>query len=331
MAFSKELAAEAISALLGFKVTALVGNANDGVAEGQIVTLPVFHHFTMLAFRSCSYCTIQNEPIPKIKRTLCFRDFTGKKFSITDTFNEEELALRVEKEFGIPTQNLQIISPSCMKYKVRPLDIADPKTLCRVDADNHYYCYDTKKAMFIRDDDFFSHRFNYDFTKIKDTQKFYRGEEEYIRPVGWYRYAFRVLGVYKCPPSDKWLGLAGRPSSCESAPEEWPVSYHGTKRDLEVNAVVQAESRMGSFGPGVYSTPFMSCAQHFSETRGGRFKASDGTEYLVAVQNRVCKEKRIVVPKFETFDDDYYITPEDEDTHGKLGTRPYGLLLKLCS
>ncbi|XP_043924478.1 uncharacterized protein LOC122799468 [Protopterus annectens] len=331
MAFSKELAAEAISALLGFRVTALSGNAHPGVTTDQIVTLPVFHHFTMLAFRSCSYCTIRNEPLPKIKRTVCFRNFTGKKFSITDDFKEDDLVKRIENEFGIQSQNLQILSPSCMSYKVRPIDIAEPNTICRIDVDNHYYCYDTQKAMFIKDDDFFSHQFNYDFTRIRDTQKFYRGGEEYARPGGWYRYAFRVLGVYKCPPNDKWLGLVGRPSPCESAPDEWPVSYHGTKRDLQTNAGVQAESRIGSFGPGVYSTPFLSCAQRFSETRGGKFRASDGKQYLVAVQNRLCKENRTTVPKFETFDDDYYITPEDEDTPGKLGTRPYGLLLKLCS
>ncbi|CAF1030247.1 unnamed protein product [Rotaria magnacalcarata] len=48
-----------------------------------------------------------------------------------------------------------------------------------------------------------------------------RGARPYYRPVGWYRHALHVLDKYT---DKRWLGM-------NNSAEEWPVAYHGTKRE----------------------------------------------------------------------------------------------------
>ena len=64
---------------------------------------------------------------------------------------------------------------------------------------------------------------NHDFTDIKDSDAFERGEKPYKRPCGWYRIALKVREKY---PDPKWLGGYGTEKSVDG---EWPVSYHGTQ------------------------------------------------------------------------------------------------------
>ncbi|CAF4912975.1 unnamed protein product, partial [Rotaria sp. Silwood2] len=49
-----------------------------------------------------------------------------------------------------------------------------------------------------------------------------RGNRPYYRPLGWYRHALRVLDKYG--NDSRWLGMT-------NGPGEWPIAYHGTKRD----------------------------------------------------------------------------------------------------
>ncbi|XP_071376790.1 uncharacterized protein [Centroberyx affinis] len=79
----------------------------------------------------------------------------------------------------------------------------------------------------IDEDEFFDHKYDYDFTHLKDTKTYYRGGEVYERPCGWTRFAMKVLGKYS--DGNTWLGNSSR--STRSVSGEWPVSYHGTSQD----------------------------------------------------------------------------------------------------
>ncbi|CAF4983115.1 unnamed protein product, partial [Rotaria sp. Silwood1] len=70
--------------------------------------------------------------------------------------------------------------------------------------------------------------FDYDYTNIRDNdKKFRRGNQPYERPCGSRRIALKVTD--KFGPDNAWLGMKG------DAPDEWPVSYHGTARHNAMN------------------------------------------------------------------------------------------------
>ena len=66
--------------------------------------------------------------------------------------------------------------------------------------------------------------FDYDSNSVEDDgRRYMRGGFQYKRHYGWKRIAIKVLAKYG---DDTWLGLDGMRT--EEAPEQWPVSYHGT-------------------------------------------------------------------------------------------------------
>jgi hypothetical protein len=153
--------------------------------------------------------------------------------------------------------------------------------------------------------DFFDPHYDFDFTHLRDTgRSFSRGGHEYKRPCGWQRIALKVLGKY---PNDIWLGSS-------NAPEEWPVSYHGTAYH-NANSIAEEGfklSRGKSFahGRGIYSTPNVAVAEKFAKEFW-----ENGTRYKVVVQNRVNPD---TLEKFDQF----WVSPKDEDV------RPYGICIK---
>ena len=48
------------------------------------------------------------------------------------------------------------------------------------------------REIVIDEEEFFDPKFDFDFTDLKDTEKYYRGGEVYERPCGWKRYALKV-------------------------------------------------------------------------------------------------------------------------------------------
>ncbi|CAG8666032.1 16263_t:CDS:1, partial [Acaulospora colombiana] len=80
-----------------------------------------------------------------------------------------------------------------------------------------------------------------DFTAIsKDKKKFFRGGKRYRQPLGWKRYALKVVDEYEDFPSEdkfegnnnslknKWLGREDQRSKKHiSQDDEWVVAYHG--------------------------------------------------------------------------------------------------------
>ncbi|KAM9968270.1 hypothetical protein ACTFIW_002707 [Dictyostelium discoideum] len=156
-------------------------------------------------------------------------------------------------------------------------------------------------------------KFNNDFTKTIDDKQFFRGGEIYVRPCGWMRYALNVTNLFD-RDGDKWLG-------CDKVDGEWPVSYHGTgkheSKSIAEKGYDLSKGKTFKFGYGIYSTPSIKCA----ETYATSFE-HEGSTYLVVFQNRVNPKTLIKIPKSLTNDEEYWISPKDEDI------RPYCICIK---
>ncbi|XP_035499042.2 uncharacterized protein LOC118315681 isoform X1 [Scophthalmus maximus] len=181
-----------------------------------------------------------------------------------------------------------------------------------------------KKDHIIDEEEFFAPQFDYDFTKLTDSETYWRGGEKYERPCGWYRFGLKVLDKY-C--GNTWLGTTYR--STQSCPGEWPVSYHGTSKK-GAEGIIGDHYKPGSgqvYGRGIYSTPDMSEAIHYAKT----FTSStNGKKYKVILQNRINPEYR---KKY--YNDRYWLIPIPQGTSDAeeqemvdRAIRPYGLLLK---
>ncbi|KAM9985301.1 hypothetical protein ACTFIZ_008827 [Dictyostelium cf. discoideum] len=163
------------------------------------------------------------------------------------------------------------------------------------------------------DEKYFSPSFNYDFTNIIDVSQFFRGSEIYVRPCGWMRYALNVSGLLD-KEGDKWLG-------CINVDGEWPVSYHGTgqhqSKSIAEKGYDFSKGIYFKYGRGIYSTPSIECAERYAKSFN-----HEGSTYLVVFQNRVNPKTLIKIPKSQTYDEEYWISPKDTDI------RPYSICIK---
>mmetsp|Transcript_105996 Transcript_105996/g.330585 ORF Transcript_105996/g.330585 Transcript_105996/m.330585 type:complete len:386 (+) Transcript_105996:136-1293(+) len=111
-------------------------------------------------------------------------------------------------------------------------------------------------------DHMFDFRFNQDFRGVKDDgRKLFRGGQPYELPVGWKRFAVNVKGQYDSG-DNSWL---------KEDDSGWAVAYHGTAKD-SLPGILCAGFRVGSrqkfekeTGAGVYCTPWIEVAQHYSK------------------------------------------------------------------
>ena len=138
-------------------------------------------------------------------------------------------------------------------------------------------------------------QFDFDFTEIKDGDtEFYHGGKRYYRPCGWDRFALKVRGKYE---NDKWLGKAGHRT--QSTDDEWPVSYHGTKKECSDGIVrVGFLTKMGkrhAFGPGIYSSPSIDIAMKYSSPF-----SHDGKRMRLVFQTRICPQGMRVISEQKT-------------------------------
>ena len=95
---------------------------------------------------------------------------------------------------------------------------------------NFDFDYSTTKNFCMIKEEFLDPQYDYDFTYLPDYGTYIRGREPYKRPYGWKRIALNVSGKYG---DDRWLGCVG-----DSPADEWPVSYHGTKKK-SVNPIAE--------------------------------------------------------------------------------------------
>ncbi|KAL7891012.1 hypothetical protein AOLI_G00004880 [Acnodon oligacanthus] len=183
-----------------------------------------------------------------------------------------------------------------------------------------------RKEYFVDMDEFFDPKFDYNFRRRSKSSTCFRGGEPYTRPWGWYRFALKVLDKY--PDGNTWLGPKGWRN--ESAPGEWPVSFHGTSIH-GAKAIAETHYRAGpreTYGRGIYSTPVISKAERYAMSK--RFTSKNGKTYKVIMQNRINPEKRV-----ETVKADYWLIPVREGTSPakekkivERSIRPYGILIK---
>ena len=160
--------------------------------------------------------------------------------------------------------------------------------------------------------EFIDPQHNFDFTYLKDDGTIYkRGNEVYHKPYGWRRIALNVE-KYGFDSNRKWLGSSGDDFN------EWPVSYHGTKKEvfdsIADNGYLLSKGRRFAYGKGIYSTPQIEVAELYAT----RFD-HDGEKYRGIFQNRV---NPVGLKKEDTYHGPYWITRDEKNI------RPYGLCLK---
>ena len=111
----------------------------------------------------------------------------------------------------------------------------------------------------------------------------------------------------------------------DASPGEWPVSYHGTKKEnakgIAAEGYKLSKGNRFLYGKGIYSTPNIEVAE-----KGYAVNFNHGrTTYKVVFQNRVCPNGLKIIPDEKTRSGEYWVQPED-----KL-IRPYGLCIKQVS
>ncbi|XP_003390909.1 PREDICTED: uncharacterized protein LOC100639001 [Amphimedon queenslandica] len=176
----------------------------------------------------------------------------------------------------------------------------------------------SKSTMLVLDEDLLDPVWDYDFTHIDDKDReFKRGGHVYKRPCGWNRIALRVRGKYE---DDKWL-------ECFGLPGEWPVSYHGTKKEraegIAKTGYDQKKWNKMYYGDGFYSTPDIAVAAGYATSF-----PFGGKRYKVVMQNRVNLSPgyTTIIPEEKTLAGaEYYVTPSADDL------RAYGICIKEVS
>jgi hypothetical protein len=151
-----------------------------------------------------------------------------------------------------------------------------------------------------------------DFTDIVDRgERLTRGGHEYRRPYGWKRYALKVSGKYE---DDAWLGSS-------NGPNEWPVSYHGTRHDVAMSIAQTGydltKRKHFAYGRAIYSTTDINVAILFAKSF-----TMNAQEYLVVLQNRVNPKTSFKLPRDQTEVGEYWVSPNGTDI------RAYGLCIK---
>lgn len=182
-----------------------------------------------------------------------------------------------------------------------------------------------RKEMFVNIDEFFEPSFDCDFRNLSDKSICMRGNEQYKRPCGWYRFALNVLDKY--PDGNTWLGTDGWRS--HSVTGEWPVSYHGTSIQ-GATGVVKSHYKAGprqQYGRGIYST--YDSDQAFSHSKEYTSK-KNGKRYRVIMQNRINPVMRKLCAR-----KNYWLIEVPEGTSAakekeivEKSIRPYGILIK---
>ena len=166
-----------------------------------------------------------------------------------------------------------------------------------------------------------SPHFNYDFTGMSGRgTKYERGGYTYSRPYGWYRHALNVRGKYE---DDIWLGEQGNRAGSTSG--EWPVSFHGTRKEnadcIAMRGYDLSKSKRERYGRGVYSSPSIEVAALYADEFCYQSK-----KYQMVFQNRVNPDGLKIIPAKEIqrsdVTDDYWLQPNEDYI------RPYGVCIK---
>ena len=172
-------------------------------------------------------------------------------------------------------------------------------------------------SFYMNEKAFMDSRYDYQYGAA-DKNTFSRGNRRFIRPCGWTKKALMVLQKYE---NDAWLGVAGRQSETLSAGGEWPVAYHGTKKDAvetfcKNGGVLKSQGRLYTHGNGIYTTPSPTLAEQ--QTDSFDF---EGVKYKMIFMDRVCMDYTAEYELSGVGGGSYFITSQEK-------VRPYCVLLK---
>ena len=162
----------------------------------------------------------------------------------------------------------------------------------------------------------FDPRYDFVYPDIgQDLRSFSRGNRSFTRPYGWYKKALKVLGVFE---NNEWLGVS-RNDQTNSADKEWPVSYHGTHKEITESITeegyVLRKGKRFAFGLGIYSSPDPEVAESYASPFSYK-----GASYKLVFMNRVNMEytKEVKLRNGHI----YFVTSDDRQI------RPYAILFK---
>lgn len=163
-------------------------------------------------------------------------------------------------------------------------------------------------SFYMNDKAFLDPRYDYQYGAV-DTNTFTRGNRRFIRPLGWTKKALMVLQKYE---SDAWVGSGGG---------EWPVAYHGTKKDVvesfcKGGGVLKSRGRLYTPGKGIYTTPSPMLAEQQTESFD-----FEGVKYKMIFMDRVCMDYTAEYQLGGVGGGSYFITSEEK-------VRPYCVLFK---
>lgn len=162
----------------------------------------------------------------------------------------------------------------------------------------------------------FEFRFVQDFRDTKDDgRKMYRGGREYHLPVGWKRFAVQVKGAYD-DGDNGWL------REDESG---WAVAYHGTSKE-GLGGILCTGFRVGErqkfakdTGAGVYCTPIIDVAQHYSKPTLLRGRS---VQIVLQLRVRPSAINPVRDPGAHEFERKYWVINNPDDI------RAYGVLIR---
>jgi hypothetical protein len=164
-------------------------------------------------------------------------------------------------------------------------------------------------------EEMFEFRYNQDFRSIVDDgRKMTRGGEEYKLPFGWKRFSVNVKDEYD-DGDNAWL---------REDDSGWAVAYHGTSGD-GLGGILMSGFRVGprqkfaaTAGSGIYCTPLIDIAQHYSAP-----SMLDGHSCQIVLQLRVrpASIRRITDPKLDWMERQYWVLDPSD-------IRAYGVLIR---
>eukprot|EP00933_Yihiella_yeosuensis_P055331 TRINITY_DN5406_c0_g2_i1.p2 TRINITY_DN5406_c0_g2~~TRINITY_DN5406_c0_g2_i1.p2 ORF type:complete len:382 (-),score=77.70 TRINITY_DN5406_c0_g2_i1:296-1441(-) len=163
-------------------------------------------------------------------------------------------------------------------------------------------------------EEMFSFAFNQDFRNMRDDgRKMTRGGQDYKLPIGWKRFAVNVKGQFD-DGNNRWL---------REDDSGWAVAYHGTAKE-SLPGILSTGFQLGKgqkfekeTGAGIYCTPLVDVAQHYSLPRPWQ-----GRYVQIVLQLRVKPETIRPVTTGTDFEKQYWVINEPEDM------RPYGVLIR---
>ena len=173
----------------------------------------------------------------------------------------------------------------------------------------------------VLDPDLLSPKYDYDFTYVTDDGKTYeRGGHTYARPYGWERLALNVSKY----GDNVWLGGTSGGIRTESTPGEWPVSFHGTRKNnvsgIAEQGYLLSKLERERYGKGIYSSPSIKVAELYAKEFPYCSK-----KYKVVFQNRVNPDGlKVISADCSNMKDDYWLQPREDYI------RPYAICIKKC-